>query len=178
MQSSSIDLVKNKSNLTDELIKWALTFGRLLIILVEIVAFSAFIYRFSLDRKIIDLNDKIKQSQAIIASTKTREDTYRSLQERIATIEMISTTGNINEKILNDIVNITPPEISYRSLLIDDGKIDMDLNVISVSALTSFMQSLKDYPQVSSVAIIGIDNESSSNSVIVKINVRLKGIAK
>jgi len=178
MQSSSIDLIKNKSNLTDELIKWALTFGRLLIILVEIVAFSAFIYRFSLDRKIIDLNDKIKQSQAIIASTKTREDTYRSLQERIATIEMVSTTGNVSEKILNDIINITPPEISYRSLLIEDEKIDMEIDVISVSALTSFMQSLKDYPQISSVTIVGIDNESSSNSIIVKINIRLKEVTK
>jgi Tfp pilus assembly protein PilN len=175
MQSSSIDLVKNKSNLTDELIKWALTFGRLLIILVEIVAFGAFVYRFTLDRQLIDLNDKIEQSQAIIASSKERENTYRNLQERLAMIEEISTKGNINQKILSDILAITPPEITYNTLSIDNGRIEMDINVSAVSALSTFIKSLKEYPQVSSVSIVGIDNSSSSSSVVVKISVVLKG---
>ena len=62
---SSIDLVKGKSSLGDNVITWALGFGRFLIIAVEIVAFSAFIYRFVLDRELVDLNDKIREHERL-----------------------------------------------------------------------------------------------------------------
>jgi len=178
VQSSSIDLIKTKSSLTDDLIKWALTFGRLLIILVEIIAFSAFIYRFSLDRKLIDLNDKIKQDQAIVVSIKDREATYRNLQERIAKTQEISTKGKVYENILADIVKTTPPELSYNSLTVEDGRFGAEIGVTSISALTEYINSLKANPQISSVSITGIDNNSQTNSVTVRINARIKGAVK
>ena len=80
MQSSaSINLLKGRVNLLDEIVKWSLTIGRLLIITVELVAFTAFIVRFSLDRTLIDLHDKIRQEQAIVASLKDTEAKYRNL---------------------------------------------------------------------------------------------------
>lgn len=173
--SGSIDLVKKKSSLTDELVRWSLSFGRLLIILVEIVAFSAFIYRFSLDRQLVDLNDKIKQERAILTATKERETIYRSLQERIATVKRSSTTGNLNNKLLNDIVSFTPPEITYNTFSASDGKLNLEINVTSIPALTEFVKSLQSYPQIISVAITGIDNSSGDNSVKVTINAKLKG---
>jgi hypothetical protein len=172
--SAQIDLVKGKTSLMDQFLKWALSFGRLLIIVVEIVAFSAFIYRFVLDRQIIDLNDKIKNEQAIIESSKKQEETYRNLHERLATIKNISTTGNITPKIINDIIAITPAEITYNSYNIGDGKLDMELNVISFSALTSFVKNLRVNPQISSVTITGIDNSSGGNSVKVNISAKIK----
>ena len=84
MKSPSINLAKRKTNIVDDLTKWALTFGRLLVIIVEIIAFSAFIYRFYLDRLINDLNDEIEGKQAIVASLNTQEELYRNTQARIA----------------------------------------------------------------------------------------------
>ncbi len=173
--SGSIDLVKKKSSLTDELVRWSLSFGRLLIILVEVVAFTAFIYRFSLDRQLSDLNDKIKQEQAIIVATKQREETYRSLQERIATVKKSSTTGNAYEKLLNDIVAFTPPEITYNTFFVENGKLNMEIYVSSISSLTAFVKSLQNYPQVDSVTITSIDNNSGENAVKVTLNIKLKG---
>lgn len=175
MQSSrSIDLIKGKTNLTDEIIKWALSFGRFLIIVVEIVAFSAFIYRFSLDRHLSDINDKIKQEQEILTATKPQENTYRSLQEKLATVKKASTTGNAYYKILNDIIALTPPEITYNSFSILDGKINMEINMTSVQSLTAFMKSLQNYPNITSIAITGIDNSSGDNTVTVTLIGNLK----
>lgn len=173
--SDSIDLVKAKPNLIDELVKWALTFGRLLIIIVEIVAFSAFIYRFALDRKLVDLNDKIKNEQAIIASTRERENIYRSLQERITTAEKISTTGNTNIKLLNDIVSITPAEITYNSFSVENNNLNLEVDVASIPRLTEFLKQLREFPQIISVGITGIDNSSGTNTVKVSIVAKLKG---
>ncbi len=175
MQTSShIDLVKGKSTLMDEFLKWALSFGRFLIIVVEIVAFSAFIYRFVLDRQIIDLNDKIKREQAIIEASRSQEETYRSLQERIATIKNASTTGNVSPQILKEIVEKTPPDILYNAFSIGDGKFEMELSVSSFSSLTEFLKIIREHPQISSATITGIDNSSGGNTVIVIISTKLK----
>ena len=172
--SSHIDLVKGKTSLSDEILKWALSFGRFLIIVVEIVAFSAFIYRFVLDRQIIDLNDKIKREQAIIESSKEQENTYRNLQERLATIKKSSTTGSMVPKIIQEIVNNTPEEITYNSFNIGNGKLEMELNVSSFATLTKFLETLRKNPQISSLTITGIDNSFGENSVKVTVVVILK----
>jgi Tfp pilus assembly protein PilN len=176
MQASkqSIDLVKNKTNLLDDILRWALSFGRLLVIVVEIVAFSAFIWRFSLDRQLIDLNDKIKQEQAIIVVMKPKEIEYRNLQQRLATIKQIDIKGNKTYQILNDIIAFTPAEITYNSISIDNDEVKIDTNIQSISSLTAFVNSLKEYPGVLSVNISSIQNRSQTNSVNVIIDVKLK----
>lgn len=176
--SSSIDLIKGKQSLSDEIIKWALSFGRLLIILVEIVAFSAFIYRFSLDRKLVDYNDKIRNEQAIIVATKDREAVYRSLHERIATVKRVTTTGNIYEKMLNDIVASTPPEVTYNTFFVENGKLNLEINVTSITSMTEFVKFLQSYPQIDSVSVTGINNISGENAVKVSLVARLKEISQ
>jgi hypothetical protein len=178
MSSNSIDLVKGNTNIFDELIKWALSFGRLLIIIVEIVAFSAFIYRFALDRQIVDLGDKIKQEQAIVESIKTRENIYRGLQERLLTTSAVTSTGNNNLKFMNDIVAFTPDTITYNSFGIGEGKLQLEINVNSITSLTSFINSLKNYPAVESVTVTSIDNDSAANSVKVNITAKIKESSK
>lgn len=179
MQSSaSINLIKNKSTTLDEIVRWALSVGRLLIILTELVAFSTFIYRFTLDRTLIDLHEKISQQQAIVASLKDREATYRNLQERINEAEKITKSGNINAKILNDIIDKTPSEITYNSFAIENNQIAINSNVKSISSLTNFLKIINDYPQTSSVKIDKIDNQSLTSSLNVLITVKLKGVNK
>lgn len=174
-KSNQIDLIKGKTSLADEFLKWALSFGRLLIIVVEIIAFSAFIYRFVLDRQIIDLNDKIKDASAIIQSSKDQEDTYRSLHERLATIKKASTTGNFTPMIIKQIISETPPEITYNALNATENKLDLDVNISSFPALTSYVKFLKENPNVTSAVITGIDNSSGGSFINVTLLIGLKG---
>ena len=60
-QVPTINLLPNQGeNLTTKFFNWALSIGRLLIILTEMVALATFLYRFGLDAQIVDLHDKIK----------------------------------------------------------------------------------------------------------------------
>lgn len=175
MQSSaSVNLVKRKANLLDEIIKWALNVGRLLIIITEIAAFSAFIYRFSLDRTLIDLHSKIKQEQAIVESLKEKEEVYRNLQERILSASIYNSTGDRRVKILEDIIELTPPEISFNTFLIENEDIKIDLNISSVSSLNTFIETLRSYPQISSVTIDSVSNKNENNKVNVILSAKLK----
>lgn len=176
--SNSIDLAKEKPNLVDQVIKWALGFGRLLIIVVEIIAFSAFIYRFTLDRDLSDLNDTIKGEQAIITSSADQEAEYRDLHERFATVNKVNITGNTKITLLNDIVSFTPEEISFDTFVSEEDELSITVEVTSIPALTGFLKSLQDYPEITTVAITGIDNTSGTNSVTVDIEAKLKGGVK
>lgn len=175
MQSSaSINLVKRKTNLLDEILRWSLSVGRLLVIITEIVAFTTFIYRFSLDRTLIDLHTSIKDKQAIIESLKDREAIYRNLQERIIVASTISARNDKNVTLINDVVEKTPQGITFNLLTIDETGVIIDANINSVSSLMAFINSLREYPKFDSVTIEAIDNKSSNSSVIVRISAKLK----
>lgn len=172
--SASINLLKGRVNWLDQAIKWALTVGRLLIIIVEFVAFGTFILRFSLDRTLIDLSDKIKQEQAIVASLKDREATYRNLQERLMVASKITDQAQSNKKIILDIFDLTPVEIKFDNFTLQDGKINMAAKVRSTAALTAFLESLRNYPEISSVSVDSIGNSTTDGSLSVGITAVLK----
>jgi len=172
--SASINLLKGRVNWLDQAIKWALTVGRLLIIIVEFVAFGTFILRFSLDRTLIDLSDKIKQEQAIVASLKDREATYRNLQERLMVASKITGQAQSSKKIVLDIFDLTPVEIKFDNFTLQNGKINMTTKVRSTAALTAFLESLRNYPGISSVSVDSIGNKTTDGSLSVGITAVLK----
>ena len=172
--SASINLLKKQTSLVDRFITWALTVGRLLVILTEIVALSAFIYRFSLDRQLIDLHSKIVQEQAIVNYLKDNEKTYRNLQDRLATAANFSTLGASRLKVFSDIVGFTPQGMSYNNLSLYENRIKVDANVDSVSSLSTFVNSLKNYPAIDTVSIDKIGSKPSSAVIVISITATLK----
>src|SRR3989344_9255692 len=70
-------------------LKWALSYGRYIIVTVELIVFLVFFSRFIYDRELADLNDKIEQKQAIVASAQEFEDRFRAIQNHILYIETL-----------------------------------------------------------------------------------------
>lgn len=173
MQSTaSINLLKSKSNLAEEVVKWAFNIGRLLIIIVEIVAFSAFIYRFSLDRRLVDLHDSIEQKQNTIASLEKQENEFRALQDRISLSTFASTDGVRSLNVINQIVSFTPSGIKFDSFIVGENKAELIVIANTMSDFSAFLKSLQDYDQIDSVNITQID--SKNNSVNINMTINLK----
>ena len=60
-------------------VRWALTWGRRIVVLTELVVILAFISRFWLDTTVASLNDKIEQKRAVVSSFSDFEDKYRAV---------------------------------------------------------------------------------------------------
>ncbi len=175
MQSSaSINLVKQKVNILDQAVKWSLTVGRTLVIITEIVAFSTFVYRFTLDRNLIDLHSKIKNEQIIIENASKGEAQYRNLQARIGTANTAMNKGTSQIKILDGIVSLTPSEISFDSFSIQSNQINISMTVRSTAALDEFIKSLRSYEPIATATILGVSTKSSSGILTVSVNATLK----
>lgn len=163
-----------RSSFLDRFFNWALTIGRVLVIIVELVAFSAFIYRFSLDRELIDLHSKIKQEQAVVAFLKEGEDKYRNLQDRLDIASNFSEIGARKAKVLNDITSFTPPGIIFNNLTIFEDRARIVANVDSVTSLSQFVDELKKYDMTESVSIDKIENKPTSSLITISMTITFK----
>lgn len=172
--SPSINLIKNKQiPLLDKFMNWALTVGRLIVILTEIVAVLAFIYRFSLDERLSDLHSAIKQKQVIVSLLRQDENKYRNLQDRIALASTTSEKVTKSSKIVRDIIELAPLGIKIDDLTQSKDRINININTASISSLRDFISLLKNYPDIKSINIDNIENKPSAG-LLATVTIMLK----
>ncbi len=170
-----INLLPNRENtLLMQFLNWALTIGRLLIILVETLALGTFLYRFSLDMQIQDLKDKIKNERLIVTSLKASEDKFRSFQTKLDLIKKIDAASENSPKMLSDIIDMGKGYVTFQNVSISTKIIQIEAQAASVAPLSTFVNALKKYPPVESVSIDKVKNKTSSVAIIVSINANLK----
>lgn len=158
----SINLAKNKQiPLFDKFINWALTIGRLIIIITEVIAVIAFVYRFSLDERMVVLHDAIKQKQIVISAEKNNENKYRNLQDRLALAETFSTKAIKSNQNITDIISLIPQQVKINDFILNKDRVNLNIDVISVSSLDDFINSLKSYRGIKSINIDNIENKPS-----------------
>jgi Tfp pilus assembly protein PilO len=170
----SINLAKNKESLGDKIITWSFTTGRILIILVEVVALVAFLYRFILDIQVGNLKTDIKQKQTILYNFKDKENTYRNLQDRLALAASFSKQNNKLFNTFTDILDLLPSGLTINNISLNQNAVAMTINVNSVSALSGFTNSLKSYPDVQSISIDKIENRTTASTITVSLTINLK----
>jgi len=174
-KKAGINLLNTKhSSFLERFINWTLTIGRIVVILTELIALGAFLYRFSLDQQLIDLHSKIKQEQAIVSYLKDSEASYRNLQDRLSIATGFSKEGDSRVKVFKDLIAFAPPGIIFDNFSLSSNRIRIDAEVYSVSSLSSFVDSVKKYNSVEKVSIDKIDNQASSGTLAVTINATLK----
>lgn len=171
----NINLLPNRGDtLLMQFLNWALTIGRLLVILVETLALGTFLYRFSLDMQIQDLKDKIKSERLIVTSFKSEEDKFRDLQAKLDLIKKIGDVSENSPKMLSDVIEMGKGYVTFRNVSISTKVIQIEAQASAVAPLRAFIESLKKYPPVESVSIDKVENKTSSVAIIVSINMNLK----
>lgn len=174
-KSISINLIKGQNKgFWDKFIKWALGFGRLIVIVTELIALGTFLYRFSLDRELIDLHDKISQKQAIVKLLKNDEDKYRNLQNRLKIASKLSATGLRINELFNDIVSFAPEGFVFTNIVLSEDYVKIEAKIQSVTSLATFVKTLKNHPKINSVSLDKIENKMSSATIAVGITATLK----
>jgi len=174
--SASINLLRNdKKETIEQAINWALTIGRVLVIVVELVALAAFLYRFTLDNQLGDLHTKIKQEQAIVTFQKKSEDNYRNLQSRLSVASTYLKSAEDNVKIFKDIISFAPNGMTFTTVAFSPLGMRVEANVNSVIPLSAFINKLKSDSLIDTVSLDKIESKTSDNIISVGISTTLKG---
>ena len=174
-KTPSINLLESKrKGFLDKFINWALTIGRFIVIITEVIALSAFLYRFSLDRQLVDLRGKIKQEQALVSSLRENEKTYRNLQERLALASKFIDKGEQTVKIFKETVALAPEDFLLSNLTVSEDRLTINATVQHISSLTTFIKGLRNYPNISTISLDKIENKISSGRITVGITATFK----
>lgn len=159
----SINLLKKRGTPSlDVLIHWAITGGRFLVILTETIALAAFLYRFSLDRQIIDLNDKIRAKERIVEAFADQETTYRVLQERMLQIKILSQNVSFMPDLFTKVAQLAQKNnLSIKSASLTDRSLHIEISAINVNNLKAFVTELQELKELQNISIDRIENRSA-----------------
>lgn len=171
----AINLVSGRRpHILDKVFSWSLSIGRGLVIVTEVVALGAFIFRFSLDRQIIDLHQKIKQEQNIVSFWKKNEDTYRNLQRRLTVANQIIQIDTKTTKLFTNITSLIPPDLVVKNISFASDSMRLDGSMQSVTSLSKFVNQLKSYPDVTSVSLDQLEDKTTTATITVGITITFK----
>lgn len=147
-------------------IKWALTTGRYIIILTELVVIIAFMSRFKLDRDASDIGDAILGKQALLEASSNTEKTLRLVQSKLDWAnQKINSAPKINlilDKTFSaDVV----------SLGIKGGDITVVAKTVSESKLGNLINTLSEDKTFKTVELVDIGTDVDGT---IKFTLKLK----
>jgi len=156
-------------------LKWLLNIGRWIVIITEFIVVLAFLSRFKLDRDLTNLNEQIRQKQAIINSSSILEKEFRFLQKRLNTIESLQKSQIEAQQVLDIFTELTPVGIQLSNFNYANQKISLTASANSEIAFAGFLKNLKDSPKFKSVDISKVStNEEKGGEIIFNIKTELK----
>jgi hypothetical protein len=109
----------DKPQLLGTLLKWVITSGKFLVIFVELIVVGAFIYRYSLDTQLEEIQDKINNQVPYIKSLKNDETLIRQTQFQLLTITQNKSDNPDWIKIVQSISKDTTSYTKITSITLD-----------------------------------------------------------
>lgn len=158
------------------LIRWLLSTGRFLIVLVEAIVLIAFVTRFKYDSDLETLKDAINEKVQIVRAFKSDEALIRQTQFQLATIKADYQTSPDYVDILKKISTQTPFNVRVIQLVLEKNNTTANFKIAGSSLdnnqLNSFLLGLKAEPTFSEVNLVGVGVEKEL------ITFTISGVAK
>lgn len=144
------------------IVSWALTYGRYIMVGTEIIVLLAFLSRFSLDRKLTDLNDEISQKQAIIRANTPLENQARQIQDTTLKIKSLLATQSQPLDTLKLISTMIPADVYLKNLIIDSSRLDGEAVAATTNGFNQFLNNLQNSKQFSGLSLGDVSREVST----------------
>ncbi len=158
----------------DNFLSWALGIGKLVVIITELIALIAFIYRFSLDNQIANLNTQIQSEQLITESYAQNEKIFRNLQSRLSYASTYNKQENSTIKSLFDIEALLPSNIKLNSVAFTSSTVTVAAVAYSTDSLKSLTSAFQSSPDFSNIKLDQIDNSTSNGTITANYTLTLK----
>lgn len=143
------------------MIDWITSYGRYIMVTTELVVLVAFVSRFSLDRKLTDLNEMITQKQEIIEVNQPLETAFRQTQQRIKDANVIIASQAKAYKGLLAVQSTVPAGTYIDSFQISNGKLNMSMVSMSTSSFAQFLTMITSNRNLTNVSVDSIGGKSS-----------------
>ena len=155
------------------LIKWLLSSGRYIVIIVEMIVIGAFVYRYKLDADLVSLQEDIVQQSAYVQSLKRDEDLIRLTQFQLSSIKTARDADLDVATFLSTVATLTPKNIKLTTLSINNGgdikttpTFSLNGTTTSNDQLSLFLKTLQKDPQFANVTLSNLSFEGLTTFTI------------
>lgn len=147
-------------------LKWLITYGRFIVILVEVVVVAAFLTRFKLDADLDDLKRKINLDLPYVEGLATDEALIKQTQTKLALIDKTYLNSDKWQDTIVEISAQMPQSIVFSGLLLDE-KDEKSVNfritgsTQSNSDLGIFLNNLRSLEDLKEINLASISFDKS-----------------
>ncbi|MCR4263200.1 MAG: PilN domain-containing protein [Candidatus Roizmanbacteria bacterium] len=147
-------------------LKWALSYGRYIIVSVELIVFLVFFSRFIYDRELADINDKIEQKQAIIASAQEFENRFRAVQDHISYVETLDENRRIYLEILDTLERTTPVQVSFNTVSFSEESLTLEGFAVNNESFAQLLAQLKTIDTFTSISLDSLTEDEENEDIL------------
>jgi Tfp pilus assembly protein PilN len=144
-------------------VHWVLTVGKALIFITFAVVMGCFIYRFTLDRKIRDLQDDIEANISALSENNLMEYKIRKTQDKLEAISKIINTSKDFNFLLRKLENCIPSNTEVSSISIQNNLISFSGKTQNEIVFSAFLSALKKQEEFSSIIVDEISSGGIAN---------------
>lgn len=121
---------------------WLLSIGRYIIIFTELAVIIAFVIRFKIDFDLNKLYENIEIKKETVSRQAEFEKEFRTLQEKLLTIQEISKSRFTPQLAIQELEQITPKTVSLTSFSFAGNDVSIEGRAYSSTGLASFAYRL------------------------------------
>lgn len=161
-RQKTINLIlrEQDESLSGQLLAWAFTYGRYIIIITQIVVLSVFFLRFKLDRDHTDLKEAVTQKQALIQSVADLEAEIRRVQERLSHIRSASDSQYDLIEIVTFLQEKTPSDVVFANLNISVDAVEFQATADSLTSFTLLLRELQKDTRFTEISLENIQRQN------------------
>ena len=147
-------------------LRWATTTFRTIVIITELIVIMAFLSRFWLDARNADLNDILRQNEAVILDYSDFENEFSAVQKGIKIFSDLSEEDKLNS-LVTKAVNLLPEDIR----LVSFSRIGNSLQVKGASAsersIVHYITNLSSEPVFKEIKVTNAAASAENQAVTV-----------
>lgn len=154
------------------ILKWGLSTFRIIVILTEFLVMAAFMSRFWLDVRNVDLNDTIKQKSAVLATTADFEKDFRDAQKRVKIFTDLTSDKTKVTSLISFVSSYLPQEVRLSAITYSPSDLQVKGTSITEIGIAQYMTNLQKSGKVEKVTLQGLDlgkNEGGALNFSLKI---------
>lgn len=155
-----------------QVLSWALTYGRYIIIITQIVVLSVFFLRFRIDRDHTDLKESVAQKQALVESVSELETEIRRIQGKLIYIKQITKDQDSYLKALRFLQDNTPTDMIFSVLTLSPEKMSITASSGNLKSFSYFLKKIQLDKKFTEVSLEDISRKADGR-IEFKISCRI-----
>ncbi|OGJ21864.1 MAG: hypothetical protein A3A82_02835 [Candidatus Pacebacteria bacterium RIFCSPLOWO2_01_FULL_47_12] len=140
-----------------QVLRWALSAGRYIVIFTELIVIVSFAARFTMDRQLTDLNREIQQKKSVVLSYGELEKRVRDTQSKLANYQSLEQNTNLAE-VFEKLSTVTPTAVTLNRLGITSSTVTIDGVAPSQSVFNMLIINLQLSPNFSAVTVSKVES--------------------